>query len=832
MNVSYDWLHAFVPFDQTAAELRELLTARVATVDELIPLRADLVPIVVALVEWEAPHPDSDHLHITKVNDGSGQLLDVVCGAHNVTAGKLYPFARTGTTMPNGLKIERRKIRGQVSNGMLCSPDELLLGSDHSGIMELSVDVPPGTPFLNAVPVGDTQLVVDVGANRPDLLSHLGIAREIAAATARGLALPQLDGVDAVIPSALIASGVGAAGRVAVRIDEAGLVRRFMGVAIRGVHVGPSPAWLVARLESVGSRSINNVVDASNYVLHELGQPTHAFDLAKLKDSSVVVRRARAGERITTLDGTQRVLGAEMIVIADGERPQAIAGIMGGKDSEVSDATTDIFLEVANFDPGKIRSARRALGMSTDASYRFERGIDIELGPRAIERVAQLIIHLAGGAIDGSPIDLHESLASPVQVPLRTSRVSRVLGESVPHHEITNLLGSIGFEVNGSAEAIEITVPSWRNDVAREVDLIEEVARLRGYDSFPDELRPFRAGTVPDHAQWIASKAVRDRLVAAGLHETRPLPFVQGGDGFVKIANPVAENEAYLRREIIDTLGRRAEHNLAQMEGNLRLFEIGDVFPSRAPGQLPLEELHVGALLMGRRLPAHFSDPKSEEFNAWATYDRHDVKALALEIAQLVYPDASVALGSGAQVGPGLPGTRDSWMGAPEWLVLVNGETRGQIGRVRLDAPVWAKGAWGFELSLGVVDSRDVAAPGAHAYDSSTGSPRPLGETWRGYKPIPAMPAAEFDVALLLPSGVLAEQVEGVIKRVAGDLLERLDLFDEYTGKGVEPGFRSVAWRLTLRHPERTLRDKEIEGRRAAILKALEHELNVRPRTS
>ncbi|OYV63875.1 MAG: hypothetical protein B7Z72_14190, partial [Gemmatimonadetes bacterium 21-71-4] len=268
MNVSYAWLRAFVPFDQTPAQLRDLITAHVATVDELVPLRQDLAAIVVARVVEEAPHPDSDHLHVTRVDDGSGVLLDVVCGAANVTAGKLYPFARTGTVIPTGLKLEKRKIRGAVSDGMLCSARELKLGDDHDGIMELDLDVPPGTPLLQALPLGDTQLVIDVLPNRPDLLSHLGVAREVAAVTARALSLPAVGGAPPVWDAVPRVAREGATGGVATRVQDHALASRYMGLVIRGVTVGPSPDWLVRRLASVGSRSINNVVDASNYILH------------------------------------------------------------------------------------------------------------------------------------------------------------------------------------------------------------------------------------------------------------------------------------------------------------------------------------------------------------------------------------------------------------------------------------------------------------------------------------------------------------------------------------------------------------------------------------
>jgi phenylalanyl-tRNA synthetase beta chain len=819
MNVSYAWLRAFVPFDETPAALRDLITSRVATVDELTALRADLAPIVIARVVEEGPHPDSDHLHVTKVDAGTGELLDVVCGAPNVTAGKLYPFAPSGTVMPDGKKIERRKIRGAVSNGMLCSVRELGLGEEQEGIWELDLDVAPGTPFLRAMPVGDARIVIDVGANRPDLLSHLGVAREIAAATDRELALPRIEGLDARIPEPRRTRDAGVTGGATVRIDEAGLVRRFMGVVIRGVRVGPSPSWMVERLQSVGSRSINNVVDASNYVLHELGQPTHAFDLARLGGSTVVVRRARAGERLTTLDGADRPLDPEMIVIADAQKAQAIAGIMGGAESEVTDATTDIFLEVANFDPSRIRTARKRLGMSTDASYRFERGVDVGVAPRALERVAQLIVLLADGRIDDAPLDAYAGDTPRAPLILRVRRVAQVLGEPIPGDEIASLLRRIGFDADleASADTVRVLVPSWRGDVVQEIDLVEEVARLRGYDSFPDEIRPFRAGNVPDDPQWLAARRVRDHLVGLGLLETRPLPFVRGGDGFVRVANPIAENEAYLRQEILETLARRTEFNLAHMRGDVRLFEIGSVF-SPGSGAMPIEHLRVGVLVMGRRAPAHFTDPKSPEFAEWAAFSEWDAKGIAEQLASVAYPGRSTSLVADE--------TRAST--APLWTMTVDGAPVGTVARVALDAPVWATPAFGIELSLGRLESEQVAPPGSNAH-------RP--PAWQQtasmpYRPIPTTPAAEFDLALLLPPGVSAAAVEQGIRGAAGDLLERLELFDEYVGEGVETGHRSVAWRLTLRHPERTLSAKEIEGRRNKILSVLASELDVRQRSA
>jgi phenylalanyl-tRNA synthetase beta chain len=817
MNASVEWLNAFVDTGKSAAELRELITAHTATVDELVALRADLAPIVIGRVVEETAHPDSDHLHLTKVDIGTGELLDVVCGAPNVKAGKLYPFAPTGTVMPGGLKIEKRKIRGQTSNGMLCSTRELGLGEEHDGIMELDLDVAPGTPFLDAVPIGDARLVIDVLPNRPDLLSHLGLAREIAAVTGRELHLPDI-GVDSIaVPEPKRFRRAGNAGGVVLHLEDATLASRYMGVVIRGVKVGPSPQWLVDRLASVGSRSINNIVDATNYVLHELGQPTHAFDMGKLDmdtklpQKTVVVRSAKAGETLVTLDGVERTLSPLMTVIADSVKPIALAGVMGGQETEVTDATTDIFVEVATFDPRSTRRTRRVAGLSTDASYRFERGVDAALAPRALERVARLIIRVAGGAVAPYPVDLYAG--DPVRPPLvlRSSRLARVLGDSLPPDQVATLLRAIGChaDVHDNGAVVHVLPPSWRRDLVAEIDLVEEVARLHGYDRLSDEIRPYRPGTSADAPLWGTAARLRDALTGAGLFEARPTPFVSGGEDHVRVLNPLAENEAHLRRTVLESLARRAEHNLSHMQGNVRLFEIGSVF---TPGEdeLPDETVNVALLVMGARMPSHFTNAKPPAFDEW------DAKGLAELVARVAAPRETIELET--------VGESDLL-----WRIVIDGTPRGEVRRVALDAPVWASPAFGVELTLAAMSNADVAPAGEHAHGGVTSVvTRPAPK----YRSLPTTPASEFDLALLVPEGVRAVDVEQVIRAAAGELLERLVAFDVYEGAGVDAGYRSVAWRLTLRHPERTLRDKEIDGRRAKVLSALQNELNVRQRST
>lgn len=833
MLISFDWLRSFVPHALAPDALRALITAHVATVDGMERLRADLATIVVARVMQAGRHPNSDHLWVTKVDDGSGTLLDVVCGAPNVTEGALYPFARVGTVMPTGNKggilIERRKIRGEVSNGMLCSARELGLGDDHDGILALDVDVPPGTPLLEAVAVGDVRYDIDVLANRPDLLSHHGMAREVAARQGLHVTDPvELfatserafnDGVQGRVPAAggtaVCDARRAASGGATVQLDDPEGCPRYMAVVIRGVRVGPSPDWLVRRLDALGLRSISNVVDATNYMLHGYGQPMHAFDLARLAGSTIVVRRARAGEVLVTLDGVARTLDDRMTVIADAERAVAVAGVMGGRDSEVSEATTDLLLEVAYFTPAHVRTTRRALALSTDASYRFERGIDPAIAPHALSMAAQLIVQLAGGAVDGQAIDVGTAPTARPTVAVTPRRIERLLGDHVGAAEITRLLASVGFDVRARGDAdetLDVTPPSWRHDVSRDADLVEEVARLRGYDALSDVVQPFRPGTVPDHPLHVTGRRVRDALVGMGLFEVHPLPFVAGSDEtHARVENPLADDEPHLRLSILETLARRAEYNLSRRQGDVRLFEVGSVFAPR-PGQLPVEKVRVGALIMGRRRPPHFTDTTVERFDAW------DAKALGERIAELVSPGLRITLEPGD--------------GAPVlWRISAKGGEVGTVERVALDKPVWAGEAYGVEITLGRLPSAAVAAPGTHNYQRD-GEGRLPSKGHVTYRPLPTMPAAEFDLALLLPDGVSAAQVEQLLRRSGGDLLEQVELFDEFRGAGIPDGHRSVGWRLTFRDATRTLRDKEVDGRRQKILRTLETELGVRPRTA
>ncbi len=804
MNASYEWLKAFVPFQLTPTELRDLLTSRCATVDDVVSLRDDLRDVVVGRVVEVKRHPNSDHLWLTKVDAGGGTLREVVCGAQNVSADTLYPFAPVGSTLPGGLKIEKRKIRGETSEGMLCSARELGLGQDHEGIMALSLSAEPGTRLLEVMPLGDTRLVIDVLPNRPDLLSHEGLAREIAAATGEALTRPEIAGEKSfVIRTHTVKATSGKVGDVTVRLEDTEGCVRYAGAVVTGLKVAPSPDWLVRRLQSIGLRSINNVVDVTNYMLHGFGQPMHAFDLEKLARDTIVVRKTRGEELIKTLDGVDRTLPPGAVVIGDAERAQAIGGIIGGHGSEVTDETTEIFLEVAAFDPARTRATRRRLNLTTDASYRFERGVDVEAIPGLVDYAVRLILSVAGGIPQGSPIDLYPLPKRPQPVSLKLARVNRLLGESVEIGEVEKNLRSVGFRIAPEAkEVIKVTPPSWRHDVKADVDLTEEVARLRGYDTFSSELRPFRASAVPDAPLVAVTERLQEALVGAGLNEVRPMPFVASNKGgTVRVTNPLAEDEAYLRGDLLTTLIGRAEYNLSRMQGNVRLFEIGTAFfasgtNAAAPGPklaaLPHEEMHVAALVMGQRMPTHFTKAIQPSYDDW------DIKFLAERTASVAYPSARIEL---------VPGT-----GETLWDVKADGTSVGSARRLTLDAPVWAHPAFGFEINLEAL-------------------PQSAGKV-RKYEAIPATPRAQVDLALIAATSVTAAQIEGVIRKEAGKLLETLTLFDEFIGQGIPEGSRSLAWALTFRDSERTLKDKEVQERTAKIVKALEGELGVRQRTS
>lgn len=804
MNVSYRWLKAMVPgLELTPDEVARHLALRGCPVEGMESPGAELGDVVVGKVITAARHPNADRLSLCTVDGGNG-VVSVVCGAPNVKAGSWYPFAPANSRLPGGVQIKKSKIRGEVSEGMLCSPDELGLGREHDGILEIFGDFTPGQSFVEAMGLDDVTLEVEVTSNRGDLLSHMGIARELAAEGDGALVLPPFPvegGADDAGSWTVVITDPrrAAAGEVSIAIEDPDLCLRYMGAVIRGVKVGPSPAWLQERLRGAGARPINNVVDATNYVLLELGQPLHAFDLAKLGGSAIVVRRARPEEKsFTTLDDEERTLTPDMLMICDAQRPVAIAGVMGGQDSEVGPDTVDVLLECALFEPKSVRATRRALNMSTDASYRFERGVDPEGLLVALNRAVGVILATAGGTRDGM-LDVCPRPFRAEAVSLRLSRIERLLGVALDGATVRSYLDPLGFTVESEKDGVlEVRVPGFRSyDVTREVDLIEEVARTHGYDAFPEALGPYRPGTVPDHPLFRLEDELRRHLVEQGFFEAQTPAFVPEGEGEVRVANPLNTREPFMRRVLLPSLLRRVEHNFARGARDVRLFEIGTSFRKDPAGGLPREETHLVAAFTGRREPPHWSSPEST-FTVW------DLKGLLEDVA-------GRAFRGGVRVVPAREASESLAGGESFVLVDADGAEMGRGGRVldtRVDAPVWADEVWALEVTL------PAPAP----------APVPV------HRPLPQFPGVERDLALVVPDAATAAAVEAVVRTRGGDLLEEVALFDHYRGKGVAEGARSLAFRLRFRAPDRTLKDKDVDRAVQAIVARLKEELGVEPR--
>lgn len=801
MNVSHQWLRALAPdLEGSPRDLAERLAMYGAAVDEVVDIGASLDDIRIARVVEAKRHPNADRLSLCVVDAGGENPLQVVCGAPNVRAGAFYPFIPVGGVLPGGMQIRRAKIRGEESQGMLCSARELGLGRDHEGILELHGSFTPGEPFLDAVGLRDTRLVIDVTPNRPDLLSHWGVARELAPRGEASLRLPAFPSANGAAETGrtiefVTGTPTSEADGIGITLDDATGCPRYYGVAIRGVRVTPSPEWLASRLRAIGARPINNIVDATNYILHELGQPLHAFDLDRL-GPRIVVRRARDGETLRTLDGEDRTLSPDVLVIADAHRPVALAGVMGGEDTEVGEGTTNVLLECALFDPAITRATRRAAGLSTDASQRFERGVDPDMMERAVRRAVDLIVALAGGETAARAPFADAGVSPVAPIALRPSRVRQVLGVEIEGDVLRSLLEPIGFRADGEADGATLyEVPGHRRyDVSREDDLIEEIARRYGYDRFPDELRPFRPGVVPDDPTVALENRLREYLVGRGMLEARTAAFAPEAEGDVALMLPLSAAESRLRRALLPGLLRRTEYNFNRGTRGVRLFEIGTAFVAGETPH-PDEERRLALVLTGPRAPIHWTGEA-------AAYDLWDLRGVLDDVAALL----------GCRVEPAAADVAGPLEAGRSWLVRAGERTVGRGGAVRadaLDSPPWADPVFALEITL---ELGMAARPEPH------------------YRALPAHPAIERDLALLLPAGVSAGDAAETIRAAAGPLLERVEIFDVYSDERLGEGRRSVAFRLRFRAPDRTLVDADVDRPVDHVLKRLSEEHRVERR--
>jgi len=792
MRISLRWLAEYVTLP-APEELARRLTGAGLEVEAVERVGGGLDGVVAARILSAEKHPTADRLSLVQV-DAGGEPLQIVCGATNWKVGDVVPLATVGTALPGGARIERAKLRGVESSGMLCSAKELGLSIDGSGLLILPAGVAPGARVAEALKLEDVLFEVNVTPNRPDALSHVGIAREVAAITGRRMALPA---------PGLSQKGGPASDVVKVRIDAPARCARYAARVVEGVRIGPSPMWLARRLESCGLRSISNVVDATNFVLLELGHPLHAFDLDKVAGHEIVVRAARPGEAMTTLDGQERKLDPDDLVIADRDRASALAGVMGGGDSEISAGTTRVLVESAWFDPAGVRRTAKRHGLHTEASHRFERGADPGMLLPALDRCAALVAELSGGAVRKGVVDAHPRRHRPVQVPLAWSRPAEVLGMPVSRKEARRILGALGFEERKAGpKGAVFKVPSWRPDVVREEDLIEEIIRLKGYDAIPEHLPPIANSNPSLPPEALALARAREALEASGFSEAVNFSFVSpqdlaplGDDAprAVALRNPISADLALMRTSLVPSLLRNAAYNLRQRVPDVRLYEVAHVYGAPGPGpggdEPAAEDERLGGVALGRRSPLGWAaGPDAVDF--------HDVKG-ALE---------------GLLDGLGVAGAR--WRnGGPAWLhprsaavlELASGaapEPAGFAGEIHpraaaaFDLPA---GVFAFELRLSpLFTNARLVAP---------------------YRGVPRFPAVLRDLAVVVVEGETAEQVLGLVRKEA--LVEEATLFDVYRGAPIPAGKKNLAMAIRYRAADRTLTDAEADAAHARIVERL-----------
>ncbi len=790
MKVLLSWLREFAPIDGDPEVLAEQLADLGLAVEELRILGDGLDGVVVARVLALRPHPQADKIQLVDVDAGDGEPLQICCGAFNMAVGDLVPLATLGTVMPGGLEIARRKLRGEWSNGMLCSARELDLPADDqaAGIMILDPAFVPGTPLADALGIErDVLFDLDVTGNRPDAMSVAGVARDLAARLGLPFAIPE---------PTIAEQGADASERAAVEILDGDLCGRFYVRVLDNVRVGPSPAWLQHRLQALGQRPINNVVDVSNYVMFELGQPNHTFDLAKVPGGALRVRMARPGETLVTLDGVERVLTADDGVICDaGDQPISLAGVMGGLSTEIDASTRSVLLEMAWWNPITIAKTAKRLGLRSEASARFEKGCDPEVVELAARRFAQLLAQtgaqLAPGAVDARG-------AAPQRAPVRVrvGRVNAILGTALDEGAIAAALEPIGFAVRGAGEGLlDVTVPSFRPDTSTEIEVIEEVARHVGFAAIGKTLprSPLTGALSP---RQVERRTLRHTLTGLGVDEVMPLPFLAPGDleraGVaalarpIELTNPLVAEESVMRTTLTVGLLKTLGYNASHRNRGLRIFEIGHVYahPVDATQRLPDEREVLAVALGGREAPA--------AVDVWSAL----VDALAVRKDRLV-----------AAVIPGLHPTRSA-------RIEVAGRVVGAVGEID---PAVAE-AFGVPERVAFLELE---------LDTLLGLPH--GD--RPYTRFSRFPSSDVDLAFEVAETCPAADVERALRKAGGDLLVALALFDVYRGERVPSGTRSLAYALRFQAPDRTLTDAEITDVRAACIAAVESALPARLRS-
>jgi phenylalanyl-tRNA synthetase beta chain len=806
MLISWKWLKDYVEIDLSPEELAEKLTMAGIPVATVTKLDAGIEKVVTGKLVEVGRHPGADKLSICGVDVGT-EILQIVTGADNIRQGDIVPVALIGAKLPSGLEITESKLRGVASNGMLCSASELnmelknLAPEQRTGIYILPSDTPLGLDAIKVLGLDDVVLEFELTANRADCFSVIGIAREVSALTGKQIRMPLLS---------LQEKGENVHKFASVQIEAPELCTRFAARVIRNVKVGPSPEWMQQRLRAAGMRPISNIVDITNYVLLEMGQPLHAYDYNLIGKQTLIARNARKGEKLTTLDGNKRELSEGMLVIADAVQPAGVAGVMGGLATEVTANTKAIILESAVFDNVSIRRTAKALGLRTEASHRYEKGVDINGVIRAIDRAAKLMEELGAGEVCKGVIDQYVNITFPTQISLDPQRVNRFLGTRIATKEMVDILERLEFTVEGR-EILKVTVPTWRHDVTREADLFEEIGRIFGYNNIPDTLPKGHAMQGGEGYGEEIQTIIRESLVASGLYETVTFSFSHprildalrmAADSSLRKAipllNPITEDFPILRTTLLGNTLEVIAYNINRKVDDVKVFEMGTVFlPKDLPlTELPIENQMLVGAITGKRYPTAWNQGRD-------IVDFYDLKGTVETLLQdLGIANYRFAPSEHPSLHPGK--TAAIFAGDTEIGVL------GEVHPLVQEAFGLSKQVYLFELS---VDSLIAAAALIPQYQA-----------------LPKYPAITRDLALLVDNAIPATRIISTIQKAGGSLLKEVTIFDVYTGEQVPTGQKSMAFALVYQAQDRTLTDKEIEEVQKSILEELSSSLKAQIR--
>ncbi|HEY1174423.1 MAG TPA: phenylalanine--tRNA ligase subunit beta [Verrucomicrobiae bacterium] len=801
MKVTYNWLKQYVDFDWSPDEMVERLTMIGLEVEGVQKLGGEFEGIVVAQVITRDKHPNADKLSVCRVNDGKGER-QIVCGAQNFQAGDKVPLILPGASLPmkpgdkEPFTIKVGKIRSVESHGMMCSPQELGLPDQVDGLLILKADAKVGQPFAEYLGRAGSDVVYDLETtpNRPDWNSVIGIAREISALTGNPLKVPDVSGLKE-------AAGGKASDLVAVRVEDAELNPRYTARVIKGVKIGPSPDWLRSTLEKVGLRSISNVVDVTNYVMLEIGQPLHAFDYHLIAKSAegkptIVVRRATEGEKFKTLDNNERTLTTENLLIADEQKGIALAGVMGGLNTEINDQTVDVLIESAYFKPQNIRATSKKLELRTDSSYRFERGGDVGICDWASRRAAQLILETAGGQLAEGVVDAYSQVIAAKEISLRHAQVKTVLGIDIAVEQHVSYLKNLGVEVVSSAgDSTSFRIPTFRVDLKREIDLIEEIARMYGVDKIPSTAPRGANGAHPYDVVHDQLAEARRILTGLGLNEAlgqtliadSAAKLVTVGDSLVALANPLSNDMNVLRPSLLPGLLDSLRHNISHKNYDVAMFEVGRVFVQN--GGATKEERRVAIALTGQRNQNFWSGEDRD-----AKFDAYDLKGVLESFLE--------AFGL-----KGLSYTRrdnTTSLFIESATIQLGKLPLGEMGQV---IPMLAK----------KYDLRDAVFVAELNLDQLLARRN----TGRSFKSLPQFPSSRRDVAMLVPEATTHDAVLTVVRQAKPANLETVELFDIFRGKNVPEGQKSVAYAFTYRGADKTLTDTDVNSAHEGLLKQL-----------